>query len=45
MNDKLLKIRMNPLLQEITDTTIYAKRLYKAWVGWASLRIYNKLKG
>lgn len=31
------------LMHKIIDKTEYAKRLQKAWIGWATLRIYAKL--
>lgn len=31
------------LMHKIIDKTEYAKRLQKAWIGWATLRIYTKL--
>ena len=31
------------ILTQIIEKTEYAKRLQKAWIGWATLEIYNKL--
>lgn len=42
-SDELLRARLKPTLNRIIDATEYAKRLQKAWVGWATLEIAKKL--